>query len=74
MERSQRGRPLTDDERAEALASEPPAPGPVNETLDVSPTPAGMTRAQMEAAALAGRQVAGRLENRAALRLLREGE
>jgi uncharacterized repeat protein (TIGR03843 family) len=33
-----------------------------------------MTRDQMEAAALGGRQVAGRLENQAALRLLREGE
>jgi uncharacterized repeat protein (TIGR03843 family) len=34
----------------------------------------GMTRAEMETAALAGRQVAGRLGRPAALRLLREGE
>ena len=74
MARPRRGRPPTDDERAEAPASDPPAPGRANETLDAGPTVAGMTRAEMEAAALAGRQVAGRLEKQAALRLLREGE
>ena len=34
----------------------------------------GLTRKEMEAAALQGRQVAGRLEKAAALRLLRDGE
>jgi hypothetical protein len=38
------------------------------------PTAAGLTRAEMEAAALGGRQVAGRLEKAAAVRLLNEGE
>jgi uncharacterized repeat protein (TIGR03843 family) len=38
------------------------------------PTAAGLTRAEMEAAALEGRQVAGRLEKAAAVRLLNEGE
>ena len=38
------------------------------------PTVAGMTRAEMEAAALAGRQVAGRLDSATALRLLEEGD
>src|SRR5664280_1160493 len=37
-------------------------------------TVAGLTRAEMEAAAMAGRQVAGRLDKATALRLLREGE
>ncbi|HEX7497118.1 MAG TPA: SCO1664 family protein [Candidatus Limnocylindrales bacterium] len=37
-------------------------------------TVAGMTRAEMEAAAIAGRQVAGRLDKSTALRLLRDGE
>ena len=37
-------------------------------------TVAGLTRAEMEAAAIEGRQVAGRLDKSAALRLLREGE
>jgi uncharacterized repeat protein (TIGR03843 family) len=37
-------------------------------------TVAGMTRAEMEAAALAGRQVAGRIDDGTALRLLREGD
>ena len=35
---------------------------------------AGMTRAELEAAALEGRQIAGRLERATAIRLLREGE
>jgi hypothetical protein len=41
-----------------------------------SPDPmvTGLTRAEMEAAALEGRQVAGRLEKAAAVRLLKEGE
>ena len=38
------------------------------------PVVAGMTQAEMEAAAIAGRQVAGRLDKAMALRLLREGE
>ena len=38
------------------------------------PVVAGMTRAEMEAAAMAGRQVAGWLDDATALRLLREGE
>ena len=37
-------------------------------------TVAGLTRAEMEAAAIEGRQVAGRLDKSSALRLLREGE
>jgi hypothetical protein len=45
-----------------------------DELPDAGPTVAGMTRAEMETAALEGRQVAGRLEGTAALRLLREGE
>ena len=38
------------------------------------PAAAGLTRAEMEAAALEGRQVAGRLEKATAVRLLNEGE
>jgi uncharacterized repeat protein (TIGR03843 family) len=38
------------------------------------PTVAGLTRAEIEAAALEGRQVAGRLEKATAMRLLHEGE
>ena len=38
------------------------------------PLVAGLTQAEMEAAALEGRQVAGRLEKSTALRLLRDGE
>jgi uncharacterized repeat protein (TIGR03843 family) len=38
------------------------------------PLVAGMTQAEMEAAAMEGRQVAGRLDNATALRLLREGD
>ena len=45
-----------------------------DELPDAVPTVAGMTHAEMETAALEGRQVAGRLERTAALRLLREGE
>ena len=41
---------------------------------DGGPMVAGMTQAEMESAALAGRQVAGRLDRTTALRLLREGE
>lgn len=41
---------------------------------DDGSTIVGLTRAEMEAAALGGRQVAGRLAKEAALRLLREGE
>jgi uncharacterized repeat protein (TIGR03843 family) len=40
----------------------------------VEPTIGGLTRAEIEAAALAGRQVAGHLEKTTALRLLNEGE
>ena len=40
------------DERAEASASDPLAPEQANETLDAGPTLTGMTRAEMEAAAL----------------------
>jgi uncharacterized repeat protein (TIGR03843 family) len=42
--------------------------------LDGGPIVAGMTQAEIESAALAGRQVAGRLDKATALRLLREGE
>jgi uncharacterized repeat protein (TIGR03843 family) len=45
-----------------------------DESLDDGATIAGLTRAEMEAAALEGRQVAGRLEKETALRLLRDGE
>lgn len=45
-----------------------------DESLDDGATIAGLTRAEMEAAALDGRQVAGRLEKETALRLLRDGE
>ncbi len=38
------------------------------------PVVAGMTQAEMESAALEGRQVAGRLDKTTALRLLRDGE
>jgi hypothetical protein len=41
---------------------------------DAGPVVAGMTQAEMESAALEGRQVAGRLDKATALRLLREGE
>lgn len=40
----------------------------------VEPTVGGLTRAEMEAAAIAGRQVAGRLDGSAALRLLSQGD
>ena len=42
--------------------------------MDDGPVVAGLTRAEMEAAALAGRQIAGRLDKQTALRLLRDGE
>lgn len=42
--------------------------------LPPDPMTAGLTRAEMEAAALEGRQVAGHLEKAAAVRLLNEGE
>ena len=42
--------------------------------LEGGPFVAGMTQAEMEAAAIEGRQVAGRLDKATALRLLREGE
>ena len=45
-----------------------------NGRLDDGPSVAGMTQAEMESAALEGRQVAGRLDKATALRLLREGE
>jgi hypothetical protein len=51
-------------------AAEPPGAQP----FDDGPTVSGMTRAEMEAAALAGRQVSGPLEKATALRLLRDGE
>jgi uncharacterized repeat protein (TIGR03843 family) len=41
---------------------------------DAGPVVAGMTQAEMESAALEGRQVAGRLDKATALRLLHEGE
>jgi len=44
-------------------------------TSDIEgPVVAGMTRADMEAAAMAGRQVGGNLERSTALRILRDGE
>jgi len=42
--------------------------------LDGGPIVAGMTQAEIESAALAGRQVASRLDKATALRLLHEGE
>lgn len=47
---------------------EPDEPGEGDSTV------AGLTRSEMEAAALEGRQVAGRLEKATSLRLLRDGE
>jgi uncharacterized repeat protein (TIGR03843 family) len=56
---------VTDNESRPGRAEEPEAePAPV----------AGWTRAQIEAAALEGRQIAGQLDNASALRLLRDGE
>jgi hypothetical protein len=51
-----------------------PAEDVAAERSDDDPIVAGMTRAEIEAAALEGRQVAGRLERTTALRLLRDGE
>jgi uncharacterized repeat protein (TIGR03843 family) len=45
-----------------------------DDPLNGSPGVEGLTRAEMEAAALEGRQVAGRLDKSTALRLLRDGE
>jgi uncharacterized repeat protein (TIGR03843 family) len=47
---------------------------PEDDPLGDSQGVAGLTRSEMEAAALQGRQVAGRLEKATALRLLRDGE
>jgi uncharacterized repeat protein (TIGR03843 family) len=63
-------------ERASALPESAAAGGrdDAPEQDPAEPTIAGMTRAQVEAAALQGRQVAGPLEKTAAVRLLRDGE
>ena len=61
MASAEQNEPLTDD-------------GPATEAGCDEPTFGGMTRAEMEAAALAGRQVGGRLGRATALRLLREGQ
>jgi hypothetical protein len=61
---------LRDGEPGIDPAAEPPAERP----FDDGPTIAGMTPAEMESAALEGRQVSGPLERTTALRLLREGE
>jgi hypothetical protein len=57
-----------------AAAGESTADEAGDERLDGGPIVAGMTPAEIESAALAGRQVAGRLDKTIALRLLREGE
>jgi hypothetical protein len=49
-------------------------PGRPEPPTEVAPTIAGMTRVEVEEAAMAGRQVAGPLDNTTALRLLRDGE
>ena len=73
MASSGQNEPLTDDRRASAAGAEPPADGnPSGEGNAASF--GGLTRAEMESAALAGRQVGGRLGRATALRLLREGE
>lgn len=45
-----------------------------SEPLDQGPVVAGLTRAELETAALEGRQIAGGLDKGTALRLLRDGE
>ena len=52
----------------------PSGPSDVPETDSSGPTVGGMSRAQLEAAALAGRQVSGPLDRTAALQLLRHGQ
>jgi hypothetical protein len=52
----------------------PGGPRADDETPEADSTVAGMTRLEMEAAALSGRQVAGPLDGMTALRLLRDGE
>ena len=47
---------------------------PQDDRIGSGPRVAGLTRAEMEAAALQGRQVAGELDKAIALRLLRDGE
>ena len=78
MARSPRGQHVTGDEpvsdAADARPEDRPADGRVDEPTEDGLSLAGLTRADMEAAALAGRQVAGPLEREAALRLLRDGE
>jgi hypothetical protein len=63
---------MTQDDGAEQ--AEPTAAGRSDEPADVEPMVAGLTRAEMEAAAIEGRQVAGQLDKADALRLLRDGE
>jgi len=71
---TRRESPIDDGRAAESAESAELAEGQAGDTPDGSPAIASLTREEMEAAALAGRQVAGRLEKATALRLLRDGE
>jgi uncharacterized repeat protein (TIGR03843 family) len=66
-----RGGPIDDGQANEPMES---ADSRTGDRPDGNPGIAGLTREEMQAAALAGRQLAGRLEKGKALRLLRGGE
>jgi len=76
------GQPVTDDERVtepgrrsgDGRTGRSDEPDEPDEPGEGDSTVAGLTRSEMEAAALEGRQVAGRLEKATSLRLLRDGE
>ena len=68
------GRPTAAGEPAGGQLADGHAGEAEDGQLDSGPIVAGMTPAEIESAALAGRQVAGSLDKAAALRLLREGE
>jgi len=74
MARSRRNRQPTKAERVDEHVGERATNGPTDAAVRGGPALAGLTRAEMEEAALAGRQVAGSLDNATALRLLREGD
>ena len=65
---------MTESGPGRAAAAGETAGGPADGQFEGGPIVAGMTPAEIESAALAGRQVAGRLDRATALRLLREGE
>ncbi|HEY1167473.1 MAG TPA: SCO1664 family protein [Candidatus Limnocylindrales bacterium] len=74
MTGSRQNRQPTESDRADEPAGERATNGPTDAAVGGGPALAGLTRAEMEEAALAGRQVAGPLEKVTALRLLREGD